>query len=167
MYSENINFLSYNNANNGIYNKVQFLEDLDIELSRSKISKTPLSIAMLTFKDYNAITKNLGTEAANHMTENAIRLITSSLKFPDKVYRYNYRTLIVLLVNIDKTTAQRVIKRILEFLRDINLDINKSQIATELVSTIDDNTGKHSSNSEKLFIDILEKHKKKLSTNGI
>ncbi len=156
IYSENLNFLSYNNSNAGIYNRFQFLDNLSIELARTKLNNKSVSVVMFAFDNYDEISSRYGVDIANLAIKKAVQQVTSSLRFPDKVYRYNHQTLLMILANVDaqhsKVPMERIARQLNEY--KINFDSNEFMILTKVL-IIDNNTPHN--DAEDLFNLVLSK----------
>lgn len=144
VYNENFNFLSYNNTNTGIYNKFQFIENLNIELARTTLNHSTVSVALMTFSNYFQIEKEFGANVVNYAIEKAVRLVTSSLRFPDKVYRYDHKSLLIILANVNHELAKIPINRVDNAISEMYNVGNGKEFAIETQTTIvDSNSNFH------------------------
>lgn len=160
-YNEDVSFLSCSSPNMGIYNRIQFIENLNIELARTRITNSKLSLAVISFDKYSELIEKFGIEQANLAIEKSIRLITAALRFPDKVYRLNTSTLLVLLVNTDREKAQIPMNRISTILKNTQHKVGDKEFVVDIVATIDDSTI-DIQNAEMFFEHVLNQHTQKV-----
>jgi len=160
VYNENVSFLSYKNSNIGLYNKMQFLDNLNIELARTQIFNSSISLAVLTFADYDKLSRQYGFDAVNIAIEKSIRTIIATLRFPDKVYRYDHKTLLILLVNVDKEKGMIPVNRILNILKTNKQTFVNDGVSMGAIVTVEDNS-LYNGDTETFFEHILKSHKQK------
>ena len=160
-YNENVSFLSCTCPNMGVYNRIQFIENLNVELARTKITNSKLSLAVLSFDNYSGLVDKFSVEAVNLAIEKSIRLITAALRFPDKVYRLNTSTLLVLLVNTDREKAQIPMNRISTILKNTHHLVGDKEFGVDVVATIEDSTLNIQS-ADMFFEHVLNQHTQKV-----
>ena len=165
VYNEKIKFLSYNNQNLGIYNKIQFLESLSIELARAKLGDGNMSLALMSFENYEQLVTDYGSATANRTIEKAIKVVTSSLRFPDKVYRYNHQSLLIILANVDLKRAIIPIQRINDIF-DKNNNINPQECLLINRTIVIDNSVEYE-NAQDMLNKLVYMYSKNDSTDRI
>jgi len=148
---ENLNFISYNNPALGIYNRFQFLDTLSIELARTKLNNSSVSVVIFAFENYDDISSRFGADIANIAVQKAVQLVTSSLRFPDKVYRYNHQSLLMILANVNAAQAKIPMMRINEQLREFKLNINNADFEIKTKTVIIDNHAKYKDADDLFF----------------
>ena len=112
VHDENLSFLSYNNKISGIYNKFQLLETISLEFERSNLNNLPFSLALMSFDNYDSIATEYGTDIANAAIDKAVKMIPKSLRFPDKVFRFDHKNLLIILANVDSQKAKIPLERV-------------------------------------------------------
>ncbi len=111
----------------GIYNIVKFKELLNNEIRRAAIYKTPLTLILIEFTNYEEIKNKLGTERINQLLQGLRQMVVSDITVVDIMGRIAENQAAIISINKtiedDLKLIERIQKDLIKFTEEIQTEI--------------------------------------------
>jgi len=96
----------------GLYNKDYFLDLAECEFIRSKRFQRPLSLILISIKDFNKIKSEQGEKISNQIFTEVVNRCKTRVRDLDYFGRYDDDRMILLLPEADKSAVQKIAERL-------------------------------------------------------
>jgi diguanylate cyclase (GGDEF)-like protein len=96
----------------GLYNKDYFLDLAECEFIRSKRFQRPLSLILISIKDFNKIESEQGEKISNQIFSEVVNRCKTRVRDLDYFGRYDDDRMILLLPEADKSAVQKIAERL-------------------------------------------------------
>ncbi len=83
----------------GFFNSRYLDKCLNVEVSRARVTKKPLSLLLVELHQYPEVQQELGSQAAKIFISKASEICRSNCRVGDEAYRYDNQTLLLLMPN--------------------------------------------------------------------
>ncbi len=122
----------------GAYSR-RFLEQyLEKELFKSKRTKTPLSVVFVDINDFKEINDIYGHVYGDSVLRMFVKIVNETIRSMDLIARYGGDEFVIVLPETGVENAQKVIDRIIERLKEENINISYGIIDASEYGNIDD-----------------------------
>ncbi len=122
----------------GAYSR-RFLEQyLEKELFKSKRMKTPLSVVFIDINDFKKINDIYGHVYGDNVLKMFVKIANETIRSMDLIARYGGDEFVIVLPETGVENAQKVIDRIIDRLKEENINISYGIIDASEYGSIDD-----------------------------
>ncbi|QGY41143.1 diguanylate cyclase [Pseudodesulfovibrio cashew] len=124
-FQETLERLAYQTEHDpltGLANRRAFDRTLDIEMERSKRSRTPLSLAIFDLDNFKSINDTYGHQKGDEVLETFARMLKDTTRRYDLAARYGGEEFALIMAGSGVVKAQRLLNRLLSELRLVEFD---------------------------------------------
>ena len=116
----------------GLLNHTNILHKLDIELSRARREKLPLSFIMIDIDHFKLINDNYGHPVGDRVLRKLANVLQSRLRKIDSVGRYGGEEFGIILPNANLNDAQKIGENIRKSFYQVEFDANGKKFHVSL-----------------------------------
>lgn len=116
----------------GLYNREYFLDLAECEFIRSRRFQRPLSVILITIKDFDLVKSEKGEEIANQVLVEVVNRCKLRIRDLDYFGRYDEDKFILLLPEADKSAIQKVGERLGSAISDSPISIGSESLDVTL-----------------------------------
>jgi diguanylate cyclase (GGDEF)-like protein len=115
--------LARTDALTGLPNRRVFEERLDQELQRSARSRRPFALAILDLDRFKLINDSYGHQGGDEALHAFAQTLRRQARHADFAARFAGDEFAMLLIDVDRSTAQTMLTRVLDAIRDMRISI--------------------------------------------
>lgn len=115
--------MAYCDALTGVRNRSTFDESLEREISMSQRYRQDISLLVIDIDFFKKVNDTYGHSVGDDVLKEVAATIQQSIRTTDMLFRYGGEEFVVLLTNSDCDASSVIADRILESVREINMDI--------------------------------------------
>ncbi|MDH5655296.1 MAG: GGDEF domain-containing protein [Spirochaetia bacterium] len=131
--------MAYYDPLTGLMNRRSFIENLKLEIARSRREHAPLSLMMIDIDFFKKINDEFGHDAGDRVLEEISGKIRASIRESDTAARYGGEEFIVLCPGSTLTGASLLAKKLSESIKEIDFPKQVSiSIGTTILEELDD-----------------------------
>jgi diguanylate cyclase (GGDEF)-like protein len=132
------------------FNRRWMMEILEMELSRSKREKSPLSLIMIDvdyFKDFN---DRFGHQAGDLILQRLVELVNSQIRKEDSICRYGGEEFMIILPKASQKDAKNRAEELRKACEEMVIDYDTRQLSITISLGVVENSN-HSTNSDEIL----------------
>jgi len=120
--------MAYCDALTGVRNRSTFDESLEREISMSQRYRQDISLLVIDIDYFKKVNDAFGHSVGDDVLKEVAATIQHSIRTTDMLFRYGGEEFVVLLTNSDCDDSSVIADRILESVRDINMEISGQKL---------------------------------------
>ncbi len=116
----------------GLHNKEYFLDLAECEFIRSRRFQRPLSVILITVKDFDALKSKYNEKVVNEILVEVVKRCQLKIRDLDYFGRYDESKLILLLPEADKSAIQKIAERLCSAISDSSISTESGDLNVTL-----------------------------------
>jgi diguanylate cyclase (GGDEF)-like protein len=120
--------LAHCDALTGVRNRSTFDESLEREISLSQRYRQDISLLVIDIDFFKKVNDTYGHSAGDEVLKEVAATIQHNIRTTDMLFRYGGEEFVVLLTNSDCDDSSVIADRILESVREINMDVAEQKM---------------------------------------